>query len=345
MVEEGPVRENALKGECVRYRLATTADLVACREFVPQGLRLSPRSRRQLVNIWEDMLASEAVNFVIIEDPAGSHPGNIEAFALRVFVSEAFTDDFLRTPKPYLPAIFYEQILAGRSPILSRAQIAEANASSGLQGVVLHFGLRHFDLANSRTQAALQCGSAAFYFFHAGFRIKRMLNEVYGAPSVSLMTAGGGFEPLDDASLDMNRSLADVTPELRPHIFVLNAAKLAPGAIFPLSFLFHPSPPKLGLSPTEQRVLERALLNESDGEIASRTGVSADAIKKTWRQVYQRVALKAPYLFPNGENRHGTSRSAEKRRHLLEHLRGHLEELRPFKKPRHVSAPRRSLRR
>jgi hypothetical protein len=78
-------------------------------------------------------------------------------------------------------------------------------------------------------------------------------------------------------------------------------------------------------------VLVRALLNESDAQIAKSLGVSLDGVKKTWRRTYERLALGAPFLVgaldrPVNMNH----RSAEKRRHLLDYLRTHLEELRPF---------------
>jgi hypothetical protein len=126
--------------------------------------------------------------------------------------------------------------------------------------------------------------------------------------------------------------------DYQPYLFSIQKEQMPRGAINPLSFLFNPAPPQLGLTPVEQRVLAFALLNASDAEIAARAGVSVDAVKKTWRQTYNRVALKMPYLIPASD--HATpsgSRTVEKRRHLLEYVRTHLEELRPFKQHRRKS--------
>jgi hypothetical protein len=68
--------------------------------------------------------------------------------------------------------------------------------------------------------------------------------------------------------------------------------------------------------------------------------VSLDAVKKSWRAIYERVDTVAPRLLGarvvTGEVPH---RHAERRRHLLDYLRTHLEELRPVASQRsHVHA-------
>jgi hypothetical protein len=79
-----------------------------------------------------------------------------------------------------------------------------------------------------------------------------------------------------------------------------------PSVVNPLSFLFYPVPSRIHFSPAEQKVLELALLNESDLEISEDLGVSVDAVKKTWRRAYQRAARLAPLLLidlPRFQNR------------------------------------------
>src|SRR5688500_10691234 len=83
-------------------------------------------------------------------------------------------------------------MLAGRSPVLSPAQIRHANATDGLSLVVLHFGLRNPDLTDERTQRALQAGMAGFFFFHGGYRLKILLQEIYGQQHADFVVAGGG---------------------------------------------------------------------------------------------------------------------------------------------------------
>ena len=108
----------------------------------------------------------------------------------------------------------------------------------------------------------------------------------------------------------------------------LKRDQVAPGAINPLSQLFNPPAPRLGFSRVERQLIERALLNETDSHIAESTGVSIDAVKKTWTNIYARVKREAPFLIP-GDLPSSGMRGQEKRRHLLDYVRMHLEELRP----------------
>jgi len=141
---------------------------------------MSTAVRGGLIGLWTRLLTEHAMTFSIIEDPSRPHPDSIEAFGVSVFVTDTFAERCRTRPRPYLSALVYEEMLAGRSPVLSIPKICAGNTFGGLHLVVLHFGLREPDMTNERTRRALQCGSAAFYFFHAGYRFNALLNEVYG---------------------------------------------------------------------------------------------------------------------------------------------------------------------
>ena len=76
-------------------------------------------------------------------------------------------------------------------------------------------------------------------------------------------------------------------------------------------------------------MLARAVMDEGDDDVADALGVTDDAVKKTWRRVYERVAAVDPDLLGGIADRSGLTRGKEKRRRLVRHLRFHLEELRP----------------
>jgi len=92
--------------------------------------------------------------------------------------------------------------------------------------------------------------------------------------------------------------------------------------------LFHTAPPRLGLWPGEQTLLARALDGQTDEEAAFGLGLSLSSVKKRWNGIYARVAAADPTLLPVWAP-DGVWRGVEKRRHLLQYLRGHPEELRP----------------
>jgi len=267
-----------------------------------------------------------------IEDPQRRHPDSIEAFGLSVFVTDAFIEQYLADPRPYVAEYLFEHMLDRRSPVLSPADVRRANSSTGLNVLVVHFGLRNPDMSDERTRRALRAGSAAFYFGHAGYRLNLLVDEVFGSQQALYMEAGG-FRLIDDFRQPPRSELAAISSDRWPYLFALRKEWVTPGAVNEMTFLFHPMVPRLGLPASEQRVLTRALLNESDQEIADALAVTTDAVKKTWRRLYERVALIAPHALGTDDRTRGAlGRSTEKRRHLLEYMRAHPEELRPFKK-------------
>jgi hypothetical protein len=288
------------------------------------GLRVSRRTLEGIVGVWEDLLP--AGRFTILEDPALRHPDAIQGFGLSAFVDDGFVDEFLAAGRNYLDAAFYERVLFGRSPILSTTEIGKANAADGLSLVVLTFGLRNYDVSQEQTQRVLQAGSTAFYATHAGYRLKCLVNEVFGGAAAGYMEAGGFRLCVD------GRRPGEAVQDLDcPYLFAQRRDWIRQGAVHPLSFLFYTPAPRIGFSPAEQRVLVQALSNKADSEIAASLGVSLDAIKKTWRRIYERVSWQMPFLIAVGEGAGRLQRrSAEKRRHLLEYLRAHLEEVRPW---------------
>jgi hypothetical protein len=304
----------------MRFRLAETRDLSVCRSLLNPALNLGRRTLEKLPSIWRALAVFGT--FSIVEDPIKTYPDSIEGFGASVFVDDGFVDEFMGERRNYLDAAVYERILSGRSPVLSQAELADANAGDGLNIVVLNYGLRSHDLSDPMTQRVLQVGSAAFYSLHSGYRLKMMLNEVFGPTAAEYMKAGG-FRLQE--TMSNTRTAADQTP----HLFALRREWVQPGAIDTLSFLFHTPRPQIGFSAAEQRVLVQALLNRSDAEIAERLGLSVDGVKKTWRRIYDRVSRRLPYLIADTRKESGSGRSTEKRRHVLDHLRAHPEEVRP----------------
>ena len=323
-----------------RFRIADKADLPHLLALVPDGLRLDPAKRRRLPMLWGRLLDSEAKVFCVIEDLERPYPDRLEAFGLSVFVTDRFADDFCTDPQPYFPKFFYERGLAGEQIVLSSEQLREANAANGINIAVLHFGLRRPDISDPRTAEALKTGSAAFFFFHMGYKVRVIINEVYSAGHRDYMNAGG-FHLLRDFHADSPSEFVNTPPDQYPYLFTLRREHVAPGAVNPLSQMFESPAPRLGFSRVERQLLERALLNETDAQIAENAGVSTDAVKKTWANIYLRVAREAPFLFPGAVPSSGL-RGQEKRRHLLEYARMHLEELRPGRPADSASGRRRA---
>src|SRR6266481_5103931 len=78
-----------------------------------------------------------------------------------------------------------------------------------------------------------------------------------------------------------------------------------------------------------------ALLGQTCEKLATSLCLSPWTVKKRWQAIYERVMDVDNELLPPSIacGAHGSSRGAERKRHLLNYLRQHLEELRPFKPP------------
>jgi len=300
---------------------------------MPGELRLPDELRRELIPLWMRLLDDGSTTFTVVEDLALPHPERIEGFGLSVFISPAFAEAFSASPTPYLAAQIYQRMLAQDGTVLDQQAIRKANSGEGLHLVVLHFGLRNPDMDHPRTASALQIGSAAFFFTHAGYRVESILNEVYGDQPKRFMEAGG-FRLHRDFAAAGHEGARDWTPDERPYLFRLEKTSMPPGAVNPLAELFRTPRPSMDFAPSEQRLLIRALLHDSDTAVAEALGISHDAVKKTWRSIFDRVQQRAPFLLPPHQPSVEGRRSQEKRRHLLDYLRTHLEELRPYERRR-----------
>jgi hypothetical protein len=305
---------------------------------VHPGLTLSAGVRDSLVDIWRTLLANEALTLCVFEDPTLPYPRCVEGFVAAVFVTAEFARDFLATPRPHLSALVYEAILANRSPVLSQREIARENSGCGLQSLTLHLDFRERDFSSPRMTRILTAAAESGRFFRAGYRMNLAFGVLYGHIACVLRDGGWPIFKLPWAA----PSACTVTAanDLQPYLVVQDKEHVPASPLHGHMLFFHAPPAVLGFSRAEQRVLERALLEESDAVIADDLGISLDAVKQTWRRAFDRVGRVMPYVIPV-DTEVSDTRGCEKRRHLVHYLRGHLEELRP-----HVmNSPKRGLSR
>ena len=321
-LDEGP-RDSAF-----RFRRGSRADLPRCLELLPAGFKPPAEVQRRLIDLWDQLITTDASTFSVVEDIELTHPSSLVGFGLSVFVTEQFFSDFFNTPKPYVSTIFYQRLMTGDHVVLSPEELRRENSTTGLNVLVLHFGLCNEDVFDRRTAQVLAAGSTSFFFFHSGYRIKSFLNEVFGPRSARYMELGG-FRLVNDFHRESPADFDMLPPQQHPYLFMLRKEWVEPGVIHPLSQMFYTPAARLRFSRIERLVLEGALLNESDSEVAERLGMSLDTVKKTWRNIYIRTGRGLPNLVPGSGLASNGNRGREKRRHLLEYLRMHLEELRP----------------
>ena len=124
----------------------------------------------------------------------------------------------------------------------------------------------------------------------------------------------------------------DRSPLVRAHQPFLTGVDREEGLKKPLfvSHLFVFSPPRFGFSQGEQDVLEKALWVEIDKDIALALGLTVWAIKKRWQGIYAKVEKADTSILGPLGNKTDDAHQKTRRRFLLDYLRTHLEELRPY---------------
>ena len=321
----------------MRYRLVQQEDLPACLDLFDRNgrCRLSPRVREHLPRLWSEWLAQDRrmpKSFVLWEDLSTPNAPRVEAIGTGHFVRDEVYDLLLDVPQPYLIDRLYGMVLDGHQPFLDQREIARGNAGEGLSLLMSLYLQREHDLDHRDSQRLRPLGPAAWYFCHAGFNVRRLLSEVYGRAGGAYMAAGGFdllhvFEPGPDLPPDR--------PDSEPHQLAIDRANQPPRAMQPMSlWLLHPPAPVLGLSASLQSVAILALQGDTDRAIAARLGISADAVKQAWRGILKAVSTHMPDLCSDTTDATADGaapvRGAEHRRVVIEYLRQHMEELRPW---------------
>jgi DNA-binding CsgD family transcriptional regulator len=309
--------------------LARPEDFAVAQAFVPSAYRYAPRVREALPAVWAQLLRAGQLNTAVVEDPSLPAGDRVRGVGLSVFVTDDFADAVLRLPTPYLNARLHEMILAGRSPILTRPAIAEANTNRGLTLMPLHFATPSVDCSDPVVMRTLAAGQDLFRLVHAGYRIRRIIKEVVDINLCRFMQSSG-MRLFTDYSDTRNADwLRDVKSADRPYLLAVDHVDLPLGSS--LSMMFITGAARFRFSPAEQKVLLCALLHERDEDVATDLGVSLDTLRKHWRSIYERVQFADPLFFPDEPRTNGRGRG--KRRHLLRHLLMHMEELRPYREP------------
>jgi hypothetical protein len=216
------------------------------------------------------------------------------------------------------------------SPVLRRSAIARANSQAGLNVIVLHVGEAK-EIPPGPVQYRLRYTvMEAFVRDHRGYQLRELLQEVWDELTLVWVQSWGRLRS-EYAEYYARKGIPIPEAGYRPHLIGLTReeALAEPGSVSAPLFLH--TPPRLGLSEGQQELLFRALDGEMDESLARALRISLPAVKMRWRAIYDRVESIAPELLPKKKARMSeSSRGTEKRRGILEHIRHHPEELRPY---------------
>lgn len=315
-------------------RKGTAYDLANCYALHESvQLPYPPTTRRVLPEMWRTLLSNGAMQLFLVEDRARPVGSRIVSFGATVFVTNEFCSQARSTLPPYLGVELARQYNASRRLlVLNRAQIARANAGDGLNTVMCFKGSACHGFSPEQHLAILDKQSEAFRLALRGYRIKEFLTDAIGSEASEWMLDAGAHLRRDYSNYFRRHHIPEPEPSRRPRLLGLTKeeALAHPGANMAGLFIY--SAPRFQFTRSQRVLLQRALIGETCEESAASLSISPWTVKKRWHAIYERVADIDSELLPPpvAYGRRCSSRGAERRRHLLNYLRQHLEELRPY---------------
>jgi hypothetical protein len=315
-------------------RIGSAPDLENC-YALHESLRLpyGQTSRRILLEMWRTLLSTGAMQLFLVEDRARPAGSRIVSFNGSVFVTDEFCSQARLTLPPHLGVELARRYLWRQLPVLNRKQVARANAGDGLNVVMCFEGWAQHGFSPEEFLVVREKQKEAFHLTLRGYRIKEFLTDPIGKETSQWMLDAG-------ARLRRNysnhfRKNGPPKPELsqRPYLLGLTREEALAHPGGSIAGLFIHIPPRFGFNRSQRTLLQHALMGATCDNAAASLSVSPWTVKKRWRTIYDRVADVDSELLspPIAYGAHSLSRGMERRRRLLNYLRQHLEELRPYK--------------
>jgi DNA-binding CsgD family transcriptional regulator len=170
-----------------------------------------------------------------------------------------------------------------------------------------------------------------FLSIHRGYNLNSMIVEAGAVYEQMALSAGFRlYKTLDlDSDPPAEPMPAGATGKRAVYFFQRDMAADTPPST-PVSAVFTYLPPRFRFTAGEQRMLLRAIEGLTDEEIAGTLNISRDAVKQTWRSIYDHVIQVMPDLVDRGQLVAGEgARGQEKRRRIVTYVRDNAQELRP----------------
>lgn len=328
----------------LRYRETKLDDLPACLNIIRDGFLYNATLKSDLLRLWRDLLTRRYGHSVVIENEGQPKGSRLVGFGISGFVTDEFVREIKSGSSPYIARQALDRSARGNSPFLTLKDMRRANSAEGLNCCVLHYGMERFQRRED-ILLSWQCLLEAFVDVNRGYRLKEVIQEMYGESDVQTVLSLGTTLWTDYAEALRNGVSPSPPPDRRPYLIVLRREEVLKDGHTPSTGIFVYTPPRFYFTNAEQELLYHALLGATDTELADRLRISLTAVKKRWNGIYERVsAVDTGLLAPADSTARAGKRGIEKRRHLLAYLRERPEELRPAIPPKTQAASKRTSR-
>ena len=300
------------------------------------GVPYGPSSWRVLPNMWRAMLLEGMMKLSVVEDRARPIGSRIVSFNAIVFATDEFCSEARSTLPPYLGVELARKYLSRRLPALTRKQVARANARRGLNVLLCFEGWAQGELSREQFLALREKHSEALRLAISGYQLKEFLADQIGEKNLQWMLDAGSRLRRDYSNCFRKRNIPKPESSQRPWLVGLTKHEAFANPGSNIAGLFIYTPPRFHFNRSQQVLLQHAMMGETSEQLAASLSLSTWTVKKRWRAIYERVADVDKELLPESlaYSVHASSRGAERRRHLLNYLRQHPEELRPYALPK-----------
>jgi hypothetical protein len=309
-------------------------DVAECARIIAEHPVIGPRygkAIRDLAPAWLRLLKCEAQVAAVMEEINGFR-ATICFVGVSVFVTDAYLRELKTPPLRWMGPDFVARIMRGDSPLISGKQVRELNSGDGMNCVVWEGCIRSGYEQHGEIHRKLL---DLFIHLHSGYIWKEVTaQQMESVERFEWMLKSGGqlWNPTTRRYEEwVKKDLREIMKV--PHLagVTREAERGRPGTW--VGALFDYRPPRMGFSPSEQRLATLALGGRTDDELADDLGASLSTVKSTWRSIFNRAASCLPELFATlaeaDVDLNVTARGKEKRRPLMAYLREHPEELRP----------------
>jgi len=289
-------------------------------------------SKSILPNMWRALLSNGEMQIFLVENrtrPKGSRVVSFNAF---IFVTDDFCAQARSTLPPYLTVELARRYCSRRLPVLNREQIAQANTGDGLNVVMCCEGWTQDGFSPEQFLAVLEKQGEALHLALRGYHIKEFLAEPIGRERSQWMLDAGARLRRSYSSYSRGNGLSERESLGRPLLVGLTREEALAHSGGNIASLFIYTAPRFLFSRSQRVLLQRALMGETCEQLAASLALSTWTVKKRWHAIYDRVSDVDSELLPPlvAYGAQAGSRGVERRRHLLNYLRQHLEELRPY---------------
>ena len=261
----------------------------------------------------------------------------LAAFGLGCFLGDAFSERYFADPFPFLSQHVLDAVRRGRAEevLLPAAELhrRQKEPPPRLNMLIPVWIQDNYDLQTEDAWQLLYEGYALLEGYMNGLRLRSVIVE--GRKMHAPMFQAAGFARIIDMEDRVAGSpFAELVRDARYRplvhgVHTVEDFRQRPAGT-PVGKMFIFREPVLNLSDRQKEVLDLALEDYNDNEIASLLSITINAVRMRWRGIYEKMQAVLPDVLPGESGEGGAARGHEKRRQALNYIREHPEEIRPW---------------